>query len=93
MVVEPLIVNCVPPSVIVPANADRSMVSVPEPATQSPPVVSLFELALAKASRKVHWPLAPVTLSAKELTTIVAAVALPVNAAAPAAHAAPCISR
>ena len=51
------------------------MMSAPAPAVQSPPVVSVSELALASASRSVHELLLAVTSSALELTTMVAAEA------------------
>src|SRR5687767_13575692 len=48
--------------------------SAPDPAVQSPPVVSLFEFELLIASRSVHWP-SVAAVSAFESTVIVAAAA------------------
>jgi hypothetical protein len=64
------------------------MVSLPEPAVQSPLELSLLPLALAIASRSVHRAFPCVVLSASVLTVMVAAPAWPMGAAAKASSAA-----
>lgn len=48
----------------------NNMVSAPEPATQSPPVVSELERAFVIASRSVHCPSEATRLSAVVFTVI-----------------------
>jgi hypothetical protein len=61
-------------SVIVPALTIE-IVSLLEPAAQSPELVSLFAFALLIASRSVQAPSPAMALSSSEFTTIFAPVA------------------